>query len=71
MKLCASCGARLPDQAPSCVVCGSVEFAYPAAPQNGYGYAQQGQYARQYDNGYAQQGQYDNQYDNGYAQQGQ
>ncbi len=84
MKLCASCGASLPDQASMCVICGSKEFKAPNPPriqkqQNSYGY-QQDQYAPQSNNNYEQNGyagqysggyqnQYGQQYDNGYQEQ--
>ncbi len=61
MKICASCGVSLPDQAVTCPSCGSQEFTYPA--QNG-GYAQQDQYGYddQYQGEYAEDYQ-DQQYD--------
>ena len=73
MKICASCGASLPDQARVCINCNSTEFVAPTSnqypQQNGYGYQQQDQYT-QNDYGYQQQGQYA-QDDYGYQQQGQ
>ena len=74
MKICASCGESLPDQAPRCVRCGSSRFTQPdygyddqydnGYAQNGQYQQQNGQYAQQYDDGY------DDQYDAGYAQNG-
>ena len=74
MKICASCGESLPDQAPRCVRCGSSRFTQPdygyddqydnGYAQNGRYQQQNGQYAQQYDDGY------DDQYDDGYAQNG-
>ena len=73
MKICASCGASLPDQARVCINCNSTEFVAPTSnqypQQNGYGYQQQDQYT-QNDYGYQQQGQYA-QDDYGYDQQDQ
>jgi len=85
MKICASCGASLPDQARVCINCNSTEFVSPTSnqypQQNGYGYQQQDQYAQddygyqqdqyaQDDYGYQQQDQYA-QDDYGYQQQDQ
>ena len=71
MKICASCGASLPDQARVCINCNSTEFVAPDSnqypQQNGYGYQQQQQYAQD-DYGYQQQNQYA-QDDYGYQQQ--
>jgi len=73
MKICASCGASLPDQARVCINCNSTEFVAPTSnqypQQNGYGYQQQDQYAQD-DYGYEQQDQYA-QDDYGYEQQDQ
>ena len=65
MKICASCGASLPEQATFCVSCGSTDIREE-------GYAQQYEYENSYDNnGYGNQyaepyqdDGYDNQYDN-------
>lgn len=74
MKICASCGASLPEQATFCVSCGSTDIREE-------GYAQQYEYENSYDNnGYGNQyaepyqddgydNQYDNQYQNGYGNQ--
>ena len=74
MKICASCGASLPDQAMTCVQCGSRRFTAPAAAR-GYGqpnqrYPQQNNYAQPYQDDYAPQQGYQQQYDDGYQQQG-
>ena len=72
MKICASCGASLPDQAVSCVQCGSRQFKMPAPPAN---YDRRNSYNNRpsFDNGYGQpyQNGYapDEPYDNGYQGQ--
>ena len=74
MKICASCGASVPDHALICTACGSQEFTYSDpgyGQQDSYGYDDQQQYAPQYDQngyGYEDQQQYAEQYNqNGYG----